>query len=948
MADRTTRCLLALTFAIATADSSFGAPAFRPDPRSPLATDNLSVFAIAADRQTLLVTPFGKEDWTQLAVIPGADIRGLALFGGRLFFSNRADASIQWLATRTRDRKPVLLYRGLPLVRPTELAYADALIIADPGAGTLFRLPLAAAVEPVPARLPLERDVTDTMFITGWGAGEVLISDSASGLLAQLTATAGDDVKYRPMQQRGVNAGDLTVQWNQTPGKPETLRRQGYPGVEAPAAIAVYNGILYVTDARTGQLFAAGVHDARAIRLELPEPRGAITRLTANPVALTALDANGRLFTFPRLVPSELTLLPGARPQSLAPVIEYLYRRKLLATRRVEVIGTLDETLARVRMTWPARGEPSEPQTREGHYASFCLLNPKYCVNQLPIPTIPPGTQIVMADLYAERFTTSTQVVLDGTQTLGSFADAAIVSDQFRSFTSDEHLRRLNGFPSDRKDSPRDAVRGTFRILQEQVRYVIPIEASEVSLANSEFQELLVRVRPSLRIAPLERTPVKKAGLDDRLHPNDPNCEAARVAMEALLKAINYSAGTPQRTIFVGVAEDVFDAGHTDFVTKANPQGILHVMNDQGELIPAPFTGIATAPPDVEPVTWRRIEKDKDHGTAVAALIAGRTKPYQDGLSLSPALIGMFTQTNDATALAAEIERAMNQSLMTVINLSLGAQREVAKLRNLIELKRNETLFVVAAPNASSQVTLCAAGQVFYPACHGQVLENVMVVGGTTLDGKHVHLLSPTGEAVHIFAPEEGYYSAGRNNSYVPVEGTSFATALVSAAAAILSSDGVTSPGRIRQRLMATATVIDQPGRPQWARLLNIKRALSNINRAVITKSGAQSEGELQNKEVTLSFKIDRKNKTIPVMVGDIRSLRQVPGNPLLFDLAYVVPETKDDPNALEEKLLLQTVNASGANWEVCYLPSVANAAGVRERTCVNLAEVSDYVGPIQ
>jgi hypothetical protein len=932
-----------------------GAPLLQPHRESPLASDGLNVYGVAEDRRSILVARGERGQWNTLIVIPNALIKGMVWTNDRLFFVNAAENALVSVATRG-ERTPMIVHRGPPFKDPGELTFAGNLYVADAGAQALFRLP--RSVEPgtgplfgPPVQVRVDARIGPRTFITGWNVGEILISDAESGLLAQLIDTRGEPA-YRVMQR---STEGRAVSWNQAPGKAETIRRQGYPGVEAPAAIAVYNGILYVTDATSGQLFVASVYDARAIRVPTPEPGVAVTRLVAGPVAIWALDSQGHLHSLPRTIPSELTLLPGARPQSLYPVLEYLNRRRLLLTRTVPLTGSLDETLRAARMDWPARGAAREPETDLGRYASFCMLNPPQCNAGLPRPGLAQGTPIVMAELYAERFTTAIRVDLDGTRTLGAVADAALISDEFKSAASDEYLRRVNGI-IDATQPVRELTAGSFRIQQEQVRYVIPVEASELRPTDSEFKRLQQRVQDTLRIAPLERVLATTAALvsttgaaarvpahDDTTHPDDPQCVAARLAMETVLKVVNHAAVAPKREVFVGVAEKNWDPRHVDFF-DAKGRSSLFVLTDTNTVEPAAATPAASSAAGNEPVTWRAFEPT-DHGTAVASLIAARTRPYDSRPGLSVANLGMFVWDGDTVTLTKKIENALNNLPMRVVNLSIenldGAQSETQRVQ--MESKQGVVLFVVAAPNSASQIKLCTGSDRSFPACHGNEFENVLVVGGTLLDGKAIHPESPTGMSVHLFAPEAGYYAAGGDNGYVQVKGTSFATAIVSAAAAALSSLGDMLPGEIRQRLIATATVIDLPQRPQWARVLDVKRALQNLNQAVIVdaNTGAEQAVDIVNKDEVLRFRIVNGNRPQPVRVGDIRRLRRVPGNPKMFDLAFAT--FKSDPviGLHNEQLQLHLVTADGAPLPACYF-----ADG--QKTCVDLAEYKDYVGPIR
>ena len=90
---------------------------FRPDPASPLATDGKRIYAIAIDRQSLLVSDVERPSWNRLRVIGPGKLQGLAYGNGRLFFADASDASIQSVST-SGEGKPEVLYRGAPLVHP--------------------------------------------------------------------------------------------------------------------------------------------------------------------------------------------------------------------------------------------------------------------------------------------------------------------------------------------------------------------------------------------------------------------------------------------------------------------------------------------------------------------------------------------------------------------------------------------------------------------------------------------------------------------------------------------------------------------------------------------------------------------------------------------------------------------------------------------------------------
>ena len=61
----------------------------RPDARSPLATDGVNMYAVAEDHQTLISSRPDREDWSPLATIPRADVRGLTWVRDRLVLLER-------------------------------------------------------------------------------------------------------------------------------------------------------------------------------------------------------------------------------------------------------------------------------------------------------------------------------------------------------------------------------------------------------------------------------------------------------------------------------------------------------------------------------------------------------------------------------------------------------------------------------------------------------------------------------------------------------------------------------------------------------------------------------------------------------------------------------------------------------------------------------------------
>ena len=190
-----------------------------------------------------------------------------------------------------------------------------------------------------------------------------------------------------------------------------------------------------------------------------------------------------------------------------------------------------------------------------------------------------------------------------------------------------------------------------------------------------------------------------------------------------------------------------------------------------------------------------------------------------------------------------------------------------------------KALFVVAAGNDASGATgeICAGMSVF-PACwHDR--KNVIVVTATRLDGttmltaegdKKGANWSPT--AVHLAAPGDGYHAAGVGKSYVPARGSSFATPLVTAAAALLYAQNVTDPWVIKQRLIATAD--PQPGLAGkvFAGRINFKRALADTGFGVLVRQTKDAQGNVVS-ETRERIAVDSGDIVVTPAVGNNKTI---------------------------------------------------------------------------
>lgn len=191
------------------------------------------------------------------------------------------------------------------------------------------------------------------------------------------------------------------------------------------------------------------------------------------------------------------------------------------------------------------------------------------------------------------------------------------------------------------------------------------------------------------------------------------------------------------------------------------------------------------------------------HGTAISGIIAATGKA--DG---GTGMIGLAPQakilpirvslddTVQVTALAEGIKYAADHHAQ-VINISLGAPNPDPLLRQAVAYALGKDAVVVAAAGNDGQ----SGNAPQYPAAFPGVVD----VTGTTDTGAFWPV-SESGPRTTLAAPATGIYSTNDQRQYVNAEGTSYATAYVAAAAALIRSahPGLTAGQTIR-RLITTA-----------------------------------------------------------------------------------------------------------------------------------------------
>lgn len=190
------------------------------------------------------------------------------------------------------------------------------------------------------------------------------------------------------------------------------------------------------------------------------------------------------------------------------------------------------------------------------------------------------------------------------------------------------------------------------------------------------------------------------------------------------------------------------------------------------------------------------------HGTAVAALIAGGQDSPTPGIApeadiLPVRVLDDENRYHDATVVARAIEWAVDQGA-DVVNLSLGGEQSAYALADaLAYAARNDVLVVACTGNGDEEDDPA----VWYPGRDPLT----MAVTGVGPSGERWPS-AITGDETTIAAPSVNLRAPSPGGGYRNVTGTSFSTALVSGAAALLRAENPgASADEVRQMLLDTA-----------------------------------------------------------------------------------------------------------------------------------------------
>ena len=246
-----------------------------------------------------------------------------------------------------------------------------------------------------------------------------------------------------------------------------------------------------------------------------------------------------------------------------------------------------------------------------------------------------------------------------------------------------------------------------------------------------------------------------------------------------------WDATTGSRDIVVAVLDGTVDTSHLDLAGKVTraPSFVTQACTDATPAEASHATGVAGV-----------VGADTDNGIGIASL------GWQTRVLAVPVLDACGLGT--ASEVSAGIRYAADHGAR-IINLSLAGGANPA-LADAVRYAQGRGLLVVAAAgNAGSSEPV-------YPAAY----DGVVAVGSTNPDGTRTSAFSNRGSWVDLVAPGESIVSTATTaGGYASYDGTSFASPLVAAAAALVfATHPAFTAADVTQRLVRTATRLSGTG----------------------------------------------------------------------------------------------------------------------------------------
>ena len=906
---------------------------------SPLASLNGYIYAVTPDHRNLVRRNVHEGVWEPFATDAVLSrVAGLAADEHVLYVSDAEAATVYKLSIDTGAAE--VLYRGVPLENPSDLAVVENHVYVSNTPNSIADVDVdskTVTTVDVGADLPRSGHLHLAAF-----AHELIFSIPEAGLLIGISnvATPGLRTRSAYLCPNGTPICDSVIASKLPTGfLPSVVPQPAkLAAIQHPGPIALRDGVVYIADEGDHKLYTSSRHLLRPVHLySSVSPVKEPSSIVVTSDAVVVLDSStADIVIWPLLVPAQITV-DVKTSESLSSIYRYLYDRGILPTKGTSLRGSMERTLREEGAMLSPYVPSLDPV--------ICGLNPHLCANGVVKTTSLFGTPVVIPDLYSENFIDVRQITLDGKHSLRHEVARGIQSGILQPWKSASKLLLLNPQFNQSKVSSRLHLieherTGTFTVPVELVRYFAAVPASDLAVPASALNMIQSRSKTGLTITSLVElvsTPQTEwYQLQTYYAPLDR--QSFEKAYKDLLKTINYRhppALISHPNSSVGVAEEVIDCDDQDmrdvcivFGVKPQPQSIAPTRSAN------------------EPV-YREFQK-LDHGTSVAALIGARRTGFA-GMGLAAPEVFVVPMHSTEPPLTDEMKQAVLQGGTQVFNLSIAFDPFVypPALHTAIFSKDrgfSNALFVVAAPDDGNP----AEAPLRVPIIFAN-RPNVIGVAATLLDGSN--LIPNDGgsawgtEYVQVAAPGIGFGATGLNNSYVAVGGTSFAAPLVSATAALLIEQGVGDPRLIKQRIIATSTMVSAYKDKVKGGLLNVDRAVSNVAAAVLVKNFDSDQNAKGNEKVVLL------EKTGSIYIESSKGAFQLPLRNLLRltlgkDGSYrVIFQDQLDDNRL---VVVDDVSFSADKpWNFRYRLATAPGAAPGPVVSDCLCYYTDYFGPI-
>lgn len=244
-----------------------------------------------------------------------------------------------------------------------------------------------------------------------------------------------------------------------------------------------------------------------------------------------------------------------------------------------------------------------------------------------------------------------------------------------------------------------------------------------------------------------------------------------------------------------------------------------HAAEGEGVRIAVIDTGISTAAvsPDsiAEGINYIRPQDDTQdklgHGTAVSAIIVGSEAARVTGICPTAELVPLVTTSKDEageqvrgdTAMVAQaIYDAIDVYGCKIINISSGSTGGSSRLKEAVEYAERKGVLVISCAGNGQESN---PGAVYYPGGY----DSVICVGAANSDGT-IAAFSQQNDTVDLLALGTDLRLASIKGTRIRGEGTSYATAIVTGAAAQLwTQNPDLTANEVRQILLDSTRTVD-------------------------------------------------------------------------------------------------------------------------------------------